>query len=213
MIVAHGNSLRGIVKHIDGLTAEEIQSVGIPNGIPLVYKFDKDMRPVEQPLAVAPLSGEFLEKKGLLRAALDREAEFAANIPGYEVRKNISSVEMLYTQSPPMDPYLRTLTILNQVCSVKAALSYFAATSDHVGGNCEWSQFKLLLSCPFPYITPLKKPIELPRCPTRRLHSQCIQALYCRLILTNMHFGLITAGEALVESGQEQHSRSRRVDR
>ena len=72
MIVAHGNSLRGIVKHIDGLSAEEIQTVGIPNGIPLVYKFDRAMRPVVQELAVSPLSGEFLEKKGLLRAALAR---------------------------------------------------------------------------------------------------------------------------------------------
>ena len=41
LIVAHGNSLRGIVKHIDSLSMDEIQSVGIPNGIPLVYKFTK----------------------------------------------------------------------------------------------------------------------------------------------------------------------------
>ena len=40
MIVAHGNSLRGIVKHIDKLSQEEIQAVGIPDGIPLVYKLD-----------------------------------------------------------------------------------------------------------------------------------------------------------------------------
>src|SRR6056297_396336 len=37
MIVAHANSLRGIVKHIDNLNQTEIQSVAIPNGIPLVY--------------------------------------------------------------------------------------------------------------------------------------------------------------------------------
>jgi 2,3-bisphosphoglycerate-dependent phosphoglycerate mutase len=36
LIVAHANSLRGIVKHIDGLSPEQIQSVAIPNGIPLV---------------------------------------------------------------------------------------------------------------------------------------------------------------------------------
>jgi 2,3-bisphosphoglycerate-dependent phosphoglycerate mutase len=72
MIVAHANSLRGIVKQIDGLTADEIQTVGIPNGIPLVYKFDMNMKPVVQDDASPPLSGEFLEKKGLLRAALAR---------------------------------------------------------------------------------------------------------------------------------------------
>lgn len=36
MVVAHGHSLRGLVRHIDCLTAEQIQIVGIPNGIPLV---------------------------------------------------------------------------------------------------------------------------------------------------------------------------------
>lgn len=48
MIVAHGNSLRGLVKHIDQLNTEQIQSVAIPNGIPLVYKFDRNMRPIKQ---------------------------------------------------------------------------------------------------------------------------------------------------------------------
>lgn len=70
MIVAHANSLRGIVKHIDNLTRDEIQSVAIPNGIPLVYRFDKNMRPIKQEGAVAPLSGEFLEKKVRLRFRL-----------------------------------------------------------------------------------------------------------------------------------------------
>jgi hypothetical protein len=35
-----------------------------------VYKFDRNMKPIVQPKAVAPLSGEYLEKRGLLRAAL-----------------------------------------------------------------------------------------------------------------------------------------------
>jgi 2,3-bisphosphoglycerate-dependent phosphoglycerate mutase len=37
-IVAHANALRGIVKHIDNLSIDQIVKVGIPNGIPLVYK-------------------------------------------------------------------------------------------------------------------------------------------------------------------------------
>lgn len=48
MIVAHANSLRGIVKHIEQLSTEQIQAVAIPNGIPLVYKWDKNMRPIKQ---------------------------------------------------------------------------------------------------------------------------------------------------------------------
>jgi hypothetical protein len=69
MIVAHANSLRGIVKEIDGLSNEDIQKVGIPNGIPLIYKFDKSMKPIPQPKAVLPCSGEFLGKKVLISSA------------------------------------------------------------------------------------------------------------------------------------------------
>jgi 2,3-bisphosphoglycerate-dependent phosphoglycerate mutase len=53
----------GIVKHIDGLNTHQIQKVGIPNGIPLVYKFDKNMTPIKQPKAVSPITGEYLEKR------------------------------------------------------------------------------------------------------------------------------------------------------
>ena len=63
MIVAHANSLRGIVKYIDGLDEQAIKKVGIPNGIPLVYKFDKDMKPLVMEKAVFPCSGEFIAKK------------------------------------------------------------------------------------------------------------------------------------------------------
>lgn len=42
LIVAHGNSLRSLVKYIEGLSEEEIVSVNIPTGVPLIYEFDKD---------------------------------------------------------------------------------------------------------------------------------------------------------------------------
>lgn len=63
MIVAHANSLRGIVKHLEKLDPSKIKAVGIPNGIPLVYKFDRRMVPIKLNGAVPPLSCEFLEKK------------------------------------------------------------------------------------------------------------------------------------------------------
>jgi bisphosphoglycerate-dependent phosphoglycerate mutase len=65
MVVAHGHSLRGLVRHIDNLTSEQIQLVGIPNGIPMVYKFDLNMKPIVQNNSELPLSGEYLEKKGM----------------------------------------------------------------------------------------------------------------------------------------------------
>jgi 2,3-bisphosphoglycerate-dependent phosphoglycerate mutase len=42
IIVAHGNSLRGLVKYLEGISDEDIPGVEIPNGVPLVYEFDSD---------------------------------------------------------------------------------------------------------------------------------------------------------------------------
>ena len=46
IIAAHGNSIRGIVKHLDGLTDEEITKVEIPTGQPLIYDLDDDLKPI-----------------------------------------------------------------------------------------------------------------------------------------------------------------------
>src|SRR6201981_1085417 len=46
LIVAHGNSLRALVKHLDQMSDEEIVGLNIPTGIPLRYDLDADMRPV-----------------------------------------------------------------------------------------------------------------------------------------------------------------------
>jgi 2,3-bisphosphoglycerate-dependent phosphoglycerate mutase len=46
LIVAHGNSLRALVKHLDGLSSEEILRLNIPTGIPLVYELDNALKPL-----------------------------------------------------------------------------------------------------------------------------------------------------------------------
>ena len=46
LVTAHGNSLRGLVKHLDGISDEAIAELNIPTGIPLVYKLDADFRPL-----------------------------------------------------------------------------------------------------------------------------------------------------------------------
>jgi 2,3-bisphosphoglycerate-dependent phosphoglycerate mutase len=46
LIVAHGNSLRALVKHLDQMSDEEIVGLNIPTGIPLRYDLDSDLRPV-----------------------------------------------------------------------------------------------------------------------------------------------------------------------
>jgi 2,3-bisphosphoglycerate-dependent phosphoglycerate mutase len=46
IIVAHGNSLRALVKHLDGLGEDRIVSLNIPTGIPLVYELDGNLKPL-----------------------------------------------------------------------------------------------------------------------------------------------------------------------
>ena len=46
LIVAHGNSLRALVKHLDGISDAAIAELNIPTGIPLVYQLDDAFRPV-----------------------------------------------------------------------------------------------------------------------------------------------------------------------
>jgi len=46
LVVAHGNSLRALVKHLDDMSAEAVVGLNIPTGIPLLYDLDADMRPV-----------------------------------------------------------------------------------------------------------------------------------------------------------------------
>ncbi len=45
LVVAHGNSLRGLVAHLDGLTEDEVVGLNIPTGQPLRYDLDDDMHP------------------------------------------------------------------------------------------------------------------------------------------------------------------------
>jgi len=45
LIVAHGNSLRALVKHLDGISDADIADLNIPTGIPLVYELDDELKP------------------------------------------------------------------------------------------------------------------------------------------------------------------------
>ena len=46
LISAHGNSIRALVKYLDGIGDAEIVGLNIPNGIPLVYELDADLKPI-----------------------------------------------------------------------------------------------------------------------------------------------------------------------
>ena len=62
LIAAHGNSLRAIVKHLDGISDEDIAGLNIPTGMPLVYELDDDLRPVEK-------GGRYLDPEAAKAAA------------------------------------------------------------------------------------------------------------------------------------------------
>lgn len=46
LVVAHGNSLRALVKYLDGIGDQEIVELNIPTGVPLVYELDGSLRPI-----------------------------------------------------------------------------------------------------------------------------------------------------------------------
>jgi 2,3-bisphosphoglycerate-dependent phosphoglycerate mutase len=46
LVAAHGNSLRALVKHLDGISDDEIAGVNIPTGMPLRYELDDELRPL-----------------------------------------------------------------------------------------------------------------------------------------------------------------------
>jgi 2,3-bisphosphoglycerate-dependent phosphoglycerate mutase len=46
VIAAHGNSIRALIKYLDGISDDDIVGVNIPNGVPLVYELDADLKPI-----------------------------------------------------------------------------------------------------------------------------------------------------------------------
>ncbi|HMS13711.1 MAG TPA: phosphoglyceromutase [Microthrixaceae bacterium] len=58
LVVAHGNSLRALVKHLDDISDDEITELNIPTGIPLRYELGPDFRPVEAKPTAARYLGD-----------------------------------------------------------------------------------------------------------------------------------------------------------
>jgi 2,3-bisphosphoglycerate-dependent phosphoglycerate mutase len=46
VIAAHGNSIRALIKYLDGISDQDIVNLNIPNGIPLVYELDDQLKPI-----------------------------------------------------------------------------------------------------------------------------------------------------------------------
>jgi 2,3-bisphosphoglycerate-dependent phosphoglycerate mutase len=62
LVTAHGNSLRALVKHLDGVGDEDIAELNIPTGIPLVYRLDENFKPLVK-------GGEYLDPEAAAAGA------------------------------------------------------------------------------------------------------------------------------------------------
>lgn len=62
LVTAHGNSLRALVKHLDGISDADIAELNIPTGIPLVYKLDENLKPLVK-------GGEYLDPEAAAAGA------------------------------------------------------------------------------------------------------------------------------------------------
>lgn len=67
LIVAHGNSLRALVKYLDNKSETEIVELNIPTGIPLVYELDQD--------TLKPVKSYYLASEEELKKALETVAK------------------------------------------------------------------------------------------------------------------------------------------
>ena len=73
LIAAHGNSLRALVKYLDGISDEDIVGLNIPTGVPLVYELDGDLRPIRH---------EYLGDPDQVRKAQEAVARQGKAAPG-----------------------------------------------------------------------------------------------------------------------------------
>lgn len=77
LVAAHGNSLRALVKQLDGISDEDIVELNIPTGEPLVYELGEDLRPAEQ----LPVIDRYLRSAEEIRAAAEAVAKQAEGNP------------------------------------------------------------------------------------------------------------------------------------
>jgi 2,3-bisphosphoglycerate-dependent phosphoglycerate mutase len=61
LVVAHGNSLRALVKHLDQLTDDEVSELNLPTGVPLLYELNHSMKPLRAVNDVFGVSGSYLD--------------------------------------------------------------------------------------------------------------------------------------------------------
>ena len=80
LVVAHGTSLRGLVKHLEGISDTDICALDLPNGIPIVYQLDEELRVVGR---------RFLADPDTVRRAVERVANISKKPEDTEEAHNL----------------------------------------------------------------------------------------------------------------------------
>ena len=126
MVVAHANSLRGLVQHIDSLSEADLKRVYVPNGVPLVYKFDANMKPIKTKDSAEPLSSFFLGDGKALSKKIDLEKKWGSEVPGFEsLARSQSSV------------WSSTSAVSSASASASASASTSAATTSATAASAD----------------------------------------------------------------------------
>jgi 2,3-bisphosphoglycerate-dependent phosphoglycerate mutase len=80
LIAAHGNSLRALAQHLDGMSREAVVELNIPTGYPLVYELDGDLQPTERDAELG-VRGRYLDAEGAARAIEGVKAQTQSPTP------------------------------------------------------------------------------------------------------------------------------------
>jgi 2,3-bisphosphoglycerate-dependent phosphoglycerate mutase len=121
LVVAHRDTLRGLAKVIDGISDKDFTDISIPSGMPIVYKFDQDMKvvePADPSLSQIHTSGTFLEKPGRLKEALEKDTTWSdlLYIEG-GAKKRVStlekSLERLRHEEEDLDGAIRKVAVIS----------------------------------------------------------------------------------------------------
>ena len=125
IVAAHGNSLRGIVKHLDEMSDTAIMDLNLPTGIPFVYELDENMKPV---VSMQFLGDEETVRKAMESVAAQGTVKKAAAPAGDKVVPAINSLSSMVahtvtTVEKPVQPTL-DCTSVRTMLDTKWATEY-----------------------------------------------------------------------------------------
>ena len=149
LVVGHTNTLRGLIKQIDGINDDDIQDVSMPNGVPFVYRFDKEMNPTkpgEDSLTQVHASGTFLEKPGLLKKALKRQEDWAKLVPGFDTSEVDTGAKRVTTLENSLLKLRNELTVEAMVDEAASESDDGAEEFSETDGNLKIMNGKATLS-------------------------------------------------------------------